>query len=76
MWLPPPNFTNKYDELKKLNTMILELNKAENLKCVRMDYHGVKRFDSGTIQHKFDTRPGATQIWKETVLTTRLSRIK
>ena len=66
MWVPPPNFRNRYDELKKLNTLILELNKVRQVRqCVRMDYHGVKRFNSGTVQHRFDTRPGATQIWRE-----------
>ena len=72
MWLPPPDFKNKYDELKKLNTMILEMNEAENLKCVRMDYHGVKRLRSGKIHHKFDTRPGATPIWSETEVFSKL----
>ena len=62
-WVPPPNFRNKADELIKLNDMILKMN--ENLKCVRMDYHGIKRFNSGNKQHKFDTKPGATPIWKE-----------
>ena len=72
MWLPPPDFKNKYDELKKLNTMILEMNEAENLKCVRMDYHGVKRLRSGKIHHKFDTRPGARPIWSETEVFSKL----
>ena len=69
-WVPPHNFRNKYDELDKLNKMILKLN--ENLKCVRMDYHGVKRFKSGTKQHKFDTKPGVPQIWKETKVFKKL----
>ena len=72
MWVPPPNFRNKYDELNRLNNMILKMNEAENLKCVRMDYHGVKRFKSGTIQHKFDTNPGATPIWRETEVFRKL----
>ena len=72
MWLPPHNFTNKYDELKKLNEMILEVNMAEELKCVRMDFHGVKRLNSGRIQHKFDTRPNAEQIWSEPEVFSKL----
>ena len=72
MWVPPPNFRNKYDELEKLNNMILKMNEAENLKCVRMDYHGVKRFKSGTKQHKFDTKPGAKPIWSETEVFNKL----
>ena len=69
-WVPPPNFRNKSDELEKLNNMILKLN--GDLKCVRMDYHGVKRFKSGTKQHKFDTKPGATPIWRETEVFKKL----
>ena len=69
-WVPPPNFRNKSDELDKLNNMILKMN--ENLKCVRMDYHGVKRFKSGTKQHKFDTKPGVTPIWRETEVFKKL----
>ena len=69
-WVPPPNFRNKSDELEKLNKMILKLN--GDLKCVRMDYHGIKRFKSGTKQHKFDTKPGVTPIWKETKVFRKL----
>ena len=69
-WVPPPNFRNKSDELEKLNKMILKLN--GDLKCVRMDYHGIKMFKSGTKQHKFDTKPGATPIWKETKVFRKL----
>ena len=72
MWVPPPSFNNRYGELKKLNLMILELNKEEDLMCVRMDYHGVKRFGSGTVQHKFDTKPGTSQIWRETEVFKKL----
>ena len=30
-----------------------------------MHLHGIKVFKSGTKQHKFDTKPGTTQIWRE-----------
>ena len=69
-WVPPPNFRNKYDELDKLNNMILKMN--GDLRCVRMDWQGVKRFNSGNKQHKFDTKPGATKIWKETKVFRKL----
>ena len=65
MWVPGPNFNNKYDEIKKLNSMLIDMHAKEGLKQVRMDFHGVKRFKSGTLQHKFDTRPGVPQIWRE-----------
>ena len=65
MWVPGPTFHNKYDEIKKLNSMLIDMHAKEGLKQVRMDFHGVKRFKSGTLQHKFDTRPGVPQIWRE-----------
>ena len=47
-WVPPPQFQNKYSELKKLNSMTIDLNKKDNLTDIRLDYHVVKRFKSGT----------------------------
>ena len=49
-WVPPPQFQNKYSELKKLNSMTIDLNKKDNLADIRLDYHGVKRFKSGTTR--------------------------
>ena len=43
----------------------MELNKVDNLNEVKLDHQGVKMFKSGTVQHKFDTKPGAKQIWRE-----------
>ena len=53
-WVPPPQFQNKYYELKKLNSMTIDLNKKDNLADIRLDYHGVNCFKSGTTQHIFD----------------------
>ena len=66
-WVPAPSFSNKYGEVKKLNDLIIRQNKEEgqSLQLVRLDYQGVKRFKSGTIQHKFDNKPGATKVWRE-----------
>ena len=66
-WIPAPNFVNKYPEVKKLNDMIIQKNKegGQDLKLVRFDYHGVKRFKSGSVQHKYDNKPGATPVWRE-----------
>ena len=72
MWVPAPSFKNRYQEVKKLNDMVIKMNSQDSLKFVRLDYHGVKRFKSGTIQHKFDTRPGATQVWRETEVFKKL----
>ena len=71
-WVPGPNFRDHYKEIKSLNDGIIELNKKDNLKFVRLDYHGVKRFKSGTVQHKFDTKPGSTQVWRETEVSKKL----
>ena len=65
-WTPPANFKNKYQEIKKLNDLIIQMNKEQGLQLVRLDVHGVRRFKSGTYQHKFDNKPGATQVWRET----------
>ena len=65
MWVPAPWFDNKYDKLAKVNKMLLDLHEKEGLKIVRLDFHGVKIFKNGKVQHKFDTKPGATQIWRE-----------
>ena len=45
--------------------MIIDMNTSDNLTTVRLDYIGVKRFRSGTTQHIFDNKVGATQIWRE-----------
>ena len=45
--------------------MTIQLNGQDKLNLVRLDYHGVKRFTSGTWQHKFDNRPGAKPILRE-----------
>ena len=57
-WVPPPQLQNKYSKLKKLNSMTIDLNKKDNLADIRLDYHGVKRFKSGTTQHIFYTKLG------------------
>ena len=67
LWAPPPNFQNKYSEVKKLNDIIFNKNREGGrvLKAVRLDYHGVKRFSSGTVQHRFDNVAGVPPVWRE-----------
>ena len=67
MWIPPPGFNNRYAEVKKLNDIIINKNKegGRALKLVRLDYHGVKRFSSGTVQHRFDNVAGVAPVWRE-----------
>ena len=49
--------------MKKLNDQIIQLQRAESIEIV--DYMVIKRFKSGTVQHKFDNKEGATPIWRE-----------
>ena len=72
MWVPGPSFHNKYEEVRRLNSMLIDMHAKEGLRQVRMDFHGVKRFKSGTVQHKFDTRPGVPQIWRESEVFKKL----
>ena len=64
-WVPPPDFNNKAEEVKKVNDWVIDTQRAEGMGLVRLDYTGIKRFKSGTKQHKFDNRDGATRIWRE-----------
>ena len=66
-WIPAPNFVNRYDEVKKLNDMVIQLNQEEgqDLKNVRVDYQGVKRPKNGNVQHKWDNKPGCIPVWRE-----------
>ena len=64
-WTPPANFLNRAEEVRKLNDLIIQMQRAESVEMVRLDYMGIKRFKSGTTQHKFDNKEGATPIWRE-----------
>ena len=64
-WVPPPGFNNRAQEVKKVNDWIIDTQREEGMGMVRIDYTGIKRFKSGTKQHKFDNRDGATRIWRE-----------
>ena len=71
-WLPHSSFQNRYPELQKVNSLIIDMNNRDNLTTVRLDYIGVKRLKSGTKQHIFDNKPGANQIWRETEVFRKL----
>ena len=66
-WIPPPTFVNRYQEVKKLNDMIIKKNKEDNrdLQNVRLDYMGVKRPPTGKYQHKWDNKVDAVPWWAE-----------
>ena len=55
----------KFSEIKKLNDLIIKLTAEDGLHTVRLDYQGVKRFKSGTMQHKFDTKANCKKVWRE-----------
>ena len=62
---PTTFFKNRYMETKKLNDLIIQLKKRKNLVLVKFDKQGIKRFKSGTVQHRFDNKPGVVNFWKE-----------
>ena len=64
-WVPGHNFKNRYEVIRKVNEEVKVMNENSNLKFVKLDRHGIKMFKSGTVQHKFDNKPGSTQIWRE-----------
>ena len=64
-WVPHSSFNNKFSEIKRLNDLIIDMTRAEKLDLVRLDYHGIKRLRSGTLQHKYDNRPGVVRVWRE-----------
>ena len=64
-WVPPPDFNNRAEEVRKVNDWVIDTQRAEGMGLVRLDYTGIKRFKSGTKQHKFDNKDGATRVWRE-----------
>ena len=64
-WTPAPSFCNRYLVTKMLNDLVISKNREQGIIPVRLDYIGIKRFKSGTVQHRFDNKPGATPIWRE-----------
>ena len=64
-WIPKANFINRANKIGILNKMIMELNAKEKLQFVGLHMLGMKYFKSGTKQHKFDTKDGCKQIWRE-----------
>lgn len=64
-WIPPSNFVNRAEQVATLNKLIKELNEKAGLAYPALHMYGMKYFKSGTKQHKFDTKPGSTRIWRE-----------
>ena len=64
-WIPAPNFVNRAGRVEALNILIKELNTVDSIQYVGLHLLGMKFFKSGTKQHKFDSREGAKQIWRE-----------
>ena len=64
-WIPAPNFVNRAGRVEALNILIKELNSVDGIQYVGLHLLGMKFFKSGLKQHKFDSREGAKQIWRE-----------
>ena len=71
-WIPPSSFENRAEQISSLNKMIKELNEGAGLAYPALHMYGMKYFKSGTKQHKFDTKPGASRIWRETEVRRKL----
>ena len=71
-WIPKANFVNRLDTIEKVNKAVKDMNQKDGLNWVNLHLHGIKVFKSGTKQHKFDTRPGTTQIWREKEVSRKL----
>ena len=70
-WEPGPGFKDKYQDIKKVNLAIKAMNEDDNLSWLNLHMQGVKILKSGP-QHKYDTRPGATRIWREQEVAKKL----
>ena len=70
-WKPGPGFKDKYQDIKKVNLAIKAMNEDDNLSWLNLHMQGVKILKSGP-QHKYDTRPGATCIWREQEVAKKL----
>jgi hypothetical protein len=71
-WVPAPQFKNRYSVVKEVNKQVREINISEGLIYLHLHMHGIKVFKSGKTQHKFDNKPNATQIWRETEVFRKL----
>ena len=71
-WKPKPGFENKTSTIEAVNAAIKGMNEADGLKCVNLHWHGIKLLKKGKKQHKFDTRPGATRVWEEDAVASKL----
>ena len=71
-WVPRPNFVNRAEAIENTNKMIKELNGQEGLEYPGLHLWGMKYYKSGFKQHKYDTRPGSTQICRESEVGRKL----
>ena len=70
-WKPGPGFKNRYKDIKKVNLAIKEMNEEDKVSWLNLHMQGVKILKSGP-QHKYDTRPGATSVWREKEVAKKL----
>ena len=70
-WKPGPGFRDRYEEIKKVNLAIKAMNEEDKLYWLNLHMQGVKILKSGP-QHKYDTRPGATPVWREKEVAKKL----
>ena len=70
-WKPSPGFVNRYPVIKNVNEAIKKMNLDDDLNFLNIHLQGIKMLKSGP-QHKFDSRPGSTRIWREAAVFEKL----
>ena len=70
-WQAGPGFRDRYDEIKKVNLAIKAMNQEDKVSWLNLHMQGVKILKSGP-QHKYDTRPGVTPVWREKEVAKKL----
>ena len=63
-WIPGPTFRNYYPVIKEVNEAIKAINEKNGLSWINLHLQGMKMLKSGP-QHKYDTRAGASRVWRE-----------
>ena len=69
---PRPNFVNRAETIEKLNRAIQQMNEKEGLEYPGLHLWGMKYMKSGKTPHKFDSKAGTAQVWRETEVRRKL----
>ena len=70
-WVPGPTFRDHYNIIKEVNEAIKGMNERNGLSWLNLHLQGMKILKTGP-QHKYDTRPGASKVWRESAVFEKL----